>query len=196
MNPVIHVGLILLLLTFIAVYIWLALRVFRYFSRRFHKSPTPYPADHAVALARVLRVIEIIAVQPDLNEVVVLLVDEGVGKVDAQLLVLFVPMALGFILLKQMGVDQFPNFYWVYSDSGKALLFPLEREHYFTAALTLAPEQLSQETLQTVVYHSAEMDAARKTFANGCDTLVGSRVGTPTIFAVTAEQITASRNTS
>ena len=198
MNPVIHVGLILLLLAFIAVYIWLALRVFRYFSRRFHKSPTPYPADHAVALARVLRVIEIIAVQPtiDDDDIVAQLVDEGIGKVDAELLVLLVPIGLGFAFLKQMGVDQFPSFYAVASNSGKAVLFSLAQEHYFSAAFSLEWGQYSREILQIVAERSAEMDAAHKALANGCESLVGARIGVPTIFAVTAEQIRASRETA
>lgn len=198
MNPVIHVGLILILLAFVAVYIWLALRVYRYFSRRFHKSPTPYPDDHAVALARVLRVIEIIATQPSIDDddIVDQLVGEGIGEVDAKLLVLLVPMGLGFALLKQMGVDQFPSFYAVASNSGKTVLFPLALEHYFTAALALDWWQHSREMLQVVADRSAEVNAAHKAVANGCETLAGSRVGTPTIFAVTAEQIVASRVTS
>lgn len=198
MNPVTRFGLILLLLAFIGLYIWLSMRVFHYLKCRFQKSPKHYPADHTVALARVLRVIEIIAAQPTIDDdnIVIQLVDEGIDKVDAQLLVLFVPMGLGFARLKQLGVDQFPSLYAVSSNSGKTVLLPLAREHYFSAALALDWGQQSREMLQIVADRSAEMDAAHQALANGCKTLAGSRIGIPTIFAVTAEQITASRKTA
>jgi hypothetical protein len=124
------------------------------------------------------------------------LVDEGIGKVDAELLVLLVPIGLGFAFLKQMGVDQFPSFYAVSSNSGKTVLFPLALEHDFTAALALDWGEHSREILQIVAERSAEMDAAHKALANGRESLAGSRIGTPTIFAVTAEQIRASRKSA
>ena len=63
---------------------------------------TPYPPDHGLALARVLRVIEIITARPEVTdaEVVSQLVAESVGRVDAELLIRFVPSALSWPVLK------------------------------------------------------------------------------------------------
>lgn len=65
----------------------------------------PYPADHGLALARALRVVDLLSARPDLHdkEVEAALVGEGVGPVDAWLLTLFVPSALTYPVIRQLG---------------------------------------------------------------------------------------------
>src|SRR5262249_54458641 len=100
-------------------------------------TPAVYPASHEEALERVMRVIDLIAARPDISdeEVVAALVRDGIGEVDAELLIRFVPCALSFALLKLMGLSKFPSTYQVQDRAGQWVELPLAAEHYFSAAL-------------------------------------------------------------
>lgn len=164
-----------------------------------------FPPDHGLALARVLRVVEIITGQPDIadNEVVALLVAEGVGRVDAELLVRFVPSALSQPVLKRLGIVFSFDFYIARTKAGRVVHFPLAAEHYFTAALAWAEELLAQEpaarpiTLEAynaVAGRSPEMDGINKLLEHsGPEGVRGAVVGPLALGGVTAEEITASR---
>ncbi len=168
------------------------------------RSTAPYPPDHEVALGRVLRVVDIIAAEPTIDDdaVVAALVAEGVGPVDAELLVRFVPCAMSFGLLKQLGVAKFPSTYLLRAESGRWVERPLAAEHYFTAALQLGfdivtrgyTERVGREAFQTVTLRSAEMDAANKALeAGGEGGLTGGTIGPPALIGITPEQVAASR---
>jgi hypothetical protein len=92
-----------------------------------------YPPDHALALARVLRVIEIIADRPDISneELVAQLVSDGIDPVDAHLLMAFVPTALSYPFVVRMGASDLPRYYMVGKRPGskRSVLLPLEEEH-------------------------------------------------------------------
>lgn len=57
--------------------------------------PKAYPASHDIALERVMRVIDLIAARPDISDedAVVALVGDGIGEVDAELLIRLEPHA-------------------------------------------------------------------------------------------------------
>jgi hypothetical protein len=164
-----------------------------------------YPASHEEALERVMRVIDLIAARPDIadEEAVAALVRDGVGEVDPELLIRFVPCALSFALLKLMGLSKFPSTYQVQNSAGQWVELPLAAEHYFSTALGVGydvttrgyTERISKAVFQAVTLRSAEMHAVNQYFESGGtrEGLAGSALGPPTLIGITAEQITASR---
>ena len=168
-------------------------------------TPSIHPNSHAEAVEIVLRVIDLIGARSDITdgELVEALMQSGVGKVDAELVIHFVPCAMSFALLKLMGVAKFPRAYRVYNSARELVEFPLEAEHFFTAALCLGydittqgyTERISKATFQAVTLRSAEMDAVNQFFKAGHtrEEFVGSSVGVPIFYGITAEQIVASR---
>jgi hypothetical protein len=168
-------------------------------------TPTVYPASHEVALERVTRVIDLIAARPDISdeEAVAVLVRDGIGEVDAELLIRFVPCALSFALLKLLGCSNFPSNYQVRNGAGQWVELPLAAEHYFSAALGIGhdvttrgyTERVSKEAFQAVTLRSAEMNAVNQYFESGGtrEGLAGSTLGPPTLLGITTEQIAAGR---
>ncbi|MBA2227283.1 hypothetical protein [Thermogemmata fonticola] len=166
-----------------------------------------YPSDHALALARVLRVIEIIANRPDISneELVEQLVSDGIDPVDAHLLMAFVPTALSYPIVVSMGASNLPWYYTVGKRPGsrRLVLLPLKEEHYFTAALQWVTELLAMdpaarpitlEAFNAVVVRSPVLDAANGMIENyGRDALRGGVFAPLVICGVTAEEIEASR---
>ena len=134
------------------------------------------------------------------------MVHDGVGEVDAELLVLFVPCALSFALLKLMGLSKFPSTFQVQDNTGVWVEMPLAAEHYFSAALWVGyevttrgyTERVSKETFRALTLRSAEMNAVNKFFEAGhtAEQLAEASLGPPTLIGVTAEQIAASRRTA
>ncbi len=147
------------------------------------RATAPYPPEHDVALGRVLRVVDIIAAEPTIDDdaVVARLVGEGVGPVDAELLVRFVPCAMSFGMLKKLGVANFPSTYLLRAESGRWVEQPLAAEHYFTAALQLGfdivthgyTERVGREAFQTVTLRSADGPARHHTGAGRVQPSVG-----------------------
>lgn len=167
--------------------------------------PAVYPASHDEALERVMRVIDLIAARPNIadEEAVASLRQDGIGEVDSELLIRFVPCGLSFALLKLLGCTQFPNTYQVRNAAGQWEELPLAAEHYFSTALSVGydvttrgyTERVSKAVFQAVTLRSAEMNAVNQYFESG-GTLEGfadSTLGPPTLIGVTAEQIAASR---
>ena len=168
-------------------------------------TPLPYPASHDAALERVMQVIDLITAQPDLSdeEAVATLVREGVAEVDAELLIRFVPCAMSFIVLKFMGLTKFPNTFQVVDRAGRWVEMPLAAEHYFSAALSVGDEvmtqgyteRISKAVLQAIIQRSAEMNAVNQYFEAGGtrEGLAGCTLGPPTFIGITLEQIAATR---
>ncbi len=163
-----------------------------------------YPASPEESRQRVMRFIDLVAAQPDITDedAIAVLMQDGVGDVDAELLIRFVPCGLSFALLKLMGLDKFPNTYQVKNSAGQWVEFPLAAEHYFAVALSIGyevttrgyTERITKKTFQAVTLRSAEMDAVNRFFASGGKRLAGGILSPPTFFGgLTAEQIAASR---
>jgi hypothetical protein len=169
------------------------------------RAVAPYPPDHGLALARVLRVVDLVTGRPDIrdDEVEAALIGEGVGPVDARLLTLFVPCALSYPMLRQLGVTGFPSVYGVRKRSGRWAYLPLAGEHYFTAALAWAEglfalppadRPLTVEAWNAVASRSAEMDCVNNMLAShGPEALRGAVISPPMLGGLTAEEIAASR---
>ncbi len=167
--------------------------------------PAVYPASHEEALERVMRVIDLIAARPDISdeEAVAALVQDGIGEVDAELLLWFVPCALSFALLKRLGLSMFPSTYRVRNSAGHWVELPLAAEHYFSAALGVGykvitqgyTERINKAAFQAVTIRSAEMNAINQYFESGGtrEGLAGCTLGPPTFGGLTAEAIAASR---
>ena len=168
-------------------------------------TPSVYPVSHEEALARVMRVIDLIAARPDItdDEAVAALMRDGIGEVDAELLIRFVPCALSFALLKRMGLSKFPSTYQVQNSAGQWVELPLAAEHYFSAALGVGhdvttrgyTERVSRAVFQAITLRSAEMHAVNQYFESGGtrEGLASSTLGPPTLIGVTADQIAACR---
>jgi len=166
-----------------------------------------YPPDYALALARALRVFDIIAARPDIpnEELVAQLINEGINYVDAYLLVGFVPTAMSYPVVKSMGATTLPYYYMVRKrrQSSRTVLLPLQAEHYFMAALGWATELLGMdpairpvtlEAFNAVVVRSPVLDAVTKMIESGeGDALRGSVFGPLVVSYVTAEEIELSR---
>jgi hypothetical protein len=167
--------------------------------------PAVYPASHDEALERVMRVIDLIAARPDIadEEAVASLRRDGIGEVDAELLIRFVPCGLSFAMLKLLGCTQFPSTYLVRNAAGQWVELPLAAEHYFSTALGVGydvttrgyTERVSKAVFQAVTLRSAEMNAVNQYFESGgtLKGFAGSTLGPPTLIGLTAEQIAASR---
>ncbi|VTR93240.1 Uncharacterized protein OS=Pseudomonas protegens Cab57 GN=PPC_3785 PE=4 SV=1 [Gemmata massiliana] len=162
-----------------------------------------YPPDHATALARALRVVEIVGARPESSndEIVRQLVSEGVGAVDAELLVQLVPEALAWSVCRRLGATELLPYYSVSNARGKSVLFLLAEEHYFTAAVVwaegvlntpLEERPVSQAFIATVARSSINDAATRKMDQHGPDSLRGCVFATA-LGGVTAEQIRESR---
>jgi hypothetical protein len=152
-----------------------------------------------------MRVIDLIAARPDISdeEAIATLTRNGIGEVDAELLIRFVPCALSFALLKLMGLSKFPSTFQVQNNAGQWVEMPLAAEHYFSTALGIGydvttrgySERVNKEAFRAVTLRSAEMNAVNKFLEAGHTTaeLAGSRLGPPTFIGITAELIAASR---
>ena len=171
--------------------------------KRLFRTETPqYPASHELAMQRVLLTVKGFHETPDIDDetLVAQLCDADIPKVDAELLVLFVPMAFSFAILRRMGVTSFPNTYLVSNRHDKPVEMPIAREHYFSTALQVAfsttehgyNDTVTREGFEAIVSRSAEMNAANKLLDKGGD-LAGSTVGPTFIMSVTAEEIADSR---
>jgi hypothetical protein len=164
-----------------------------------------YPASHDVALERVMRVIDLIGAHPDISDegAIASLVRDGIGDVDAELLIRLVPCGLAFALLKLMGLSKFPSTFQVQDSDGQWVELPLASEHYFSVALSVGyavttegyTDRISKTTFQAVSMRGAEMNAVNNYFESGgtCEGLAGSTLGPPTFIGIKAEQIAASR---
>lgn len=164
-----------------------------------------YPASHEVAYERVMRVIDLISVHPDISdeEAVATLMRDGIGDVDAELLIRFVPCGLSFALLKLMGLSKFPSTYQVRNIAEEWVELPLAAEHYFSVALSIGydvttrgyTERVNKATFQAVTLRSAEMSAVNQYFKAGGtrEGLADSTLGPPTFIGLTVEQIAAGR---
>lgn len=150
-----------------------------------------------------MRVIDLIGPRPNITdgEVLATLIGEGIGEVDAELLIRFVPCALSFPLLKRMGLDKFPSTYQVRNCAGQWIELPLADEHYFWAALEVGydvttrgyTQRVSKETFRAVTSRSAEMRVVNQYFKSGGTELAGCTLSPPTFIGLTAEQIAAGR---
>jgi hypothetical protein len=166
-----------------------------------------YPPDPTLALTRALRVFDIIAARPDVSneELVAQLMNEGIDRVDAHLLVAFVPTAMSYPVVKNMGATHLPDYYMVPKrrQSRRTVLLPLKAERYFLAALGWATELLEMvpairpvtlEAFNAVVVRSPVLDAATKMMeSGGGDALRGSVFSPLVVSYVTAEEIELSR---
>jgi hypothetical protein len=168
-------------------------------------TPAVYPSSHEEALERVMQVIDLIGARPEITDqdAVAALVGDGIGQVDAELLVRFVPVALSFALLKLMGLSNFPSTYQVQNSAGQWVELKLANEHYFSAALGVGydvttrgyTQRVSKAVFQAAIQRSAEMNVVNQYFQSGGtpEGLTGATLGPPTFIGVTAEQIAASR---
>lgn len=164
-----------------------------------------YPVSHDLALQRVMQVIDLIGAHPDITDedAIASLLRDGIGDVDAELLIRFVPCGLAFALLKLMGLNKFPSTYKVQDRSGHWVELPLAAENYFSVALSVGydvttegyTERISKEKFQAVSMRSAEMKAVNKYFESGgtLEKPAGGTLGPPTFIGIKAEQIAASR---
>lgn len=164
-----------------------------------------YPPDHALASKRVLQMVDIVAANRSIgdDEIVMALVQQDVPKLDAELLVRFVPMAFTWIVLRKMGVSSFPNSFFVLNKHEHPVEMPIAREHYFAAALMIADnlvgrgfsEQISRPTFEAIITRSAEMDSVNKALAAGKD-IAGGKILPPALLGLSAEEIAAARHTA
>lgn len=166
---------------------------------------TVHPAQHDAAVARVMRVVDLIAAQPHITDedAVAALVRDGVGEVDAELLIRFVPCGMSFALLRLLGLTKFPSTFQVQDATGRWVELPLSREHYFTAALGVGYDvttrgytaRVTKEVFTAVTLRSAEMNTVNQYFESGGtrEGLADSSLGPPTFIGITAEQIAGSR---
>lgn len=192
-------GLLGAILVILVIYITDAYLVRRLLPLRRHA----YPASHSVASQRVLRVVEMIAAEPDRSDdqFVTALVQEGIAKVDAELMIRFVPTAFTWALLRKMGVSTFPSTFVVFDKKDRPVELPIANEHYFTSALLIATDvmahgftdRVSKPAFESIITRSAEMDAANKALAAHGD-LSDATIGPPVLIGLAAEDLRAGRS--
>jgi hypothetical protein len=153
--------------------------------------------EHQQALQNVLYAVSVFSEKRDTEaEEIISTLECGVGnEIHANKLYSFVPMAFGFALAKRMGIEKFPSEYYLINRNEEKVLFKLGDEHYFTAALTLAyetlengwTEQLSKELYESVIAHSAEINALNQALNDGED-VSGGEFKPNTVYGILAEK--------
>ncbi len=161
-----------------------------------------YPSSHEVALERVLSTVRHWHENREIDdeELAEFLQAQGIPKVDAKLLVLYVPMAFAWAICRKMGVSQFPNYLVLADRDGNPVEMPVSREHYFLAALQVGldvtengfTEEITREGFEAILIKSADFDALNNALMDG-KSIQGSRLDPPIILGVTSEEVTESR---
>ncbi len=103
----------------------------------------------------------------DRDKAIDLLIEEGIAGVAAALYSDLIPMAFGWALLKEIGVQKFPIEIELQDEGTKV---KVTNSHLFTAALNLAwdifqngyTEIFSKRVVEMLVSHSAEVVAMNK----------------------------------
>lgn len=131
--------------------------------------------DHQSAQRAVLETLHIIAAHPEADEdrIVELLQERGHSRIAAEKLNVFVPAALGWPVLKRLGVELCSGYFIAYDDNDEEVQIPVAGQHYFIAALQLAQrtleqgfsEELSLQAYERVIGRSAEINAVNKALA-------------------------------
>lgn len=109
----------------------------------------------------------------DEDRIVDLLQEGGYSPIVAEKLNVFVPTALGWPVLKRLGVETFGGYFIAYDDNDEEVHIPIASQAYFIAALKLAycilehgySEDLSQQVYERVMGCSAEINAVNKALA-------------------------------
>ena len=153
--------------------------------------------NHEDALQNVLYAVGVFSEMKDATaDEIISVFEKDVGNdIHANKLYSFVPMAFGFVLAKRMGIEKFPSEFYLLNRKDEKVSFPLGNEHYFTAALTLAyetlengwSEQLTRESYEAVIAHSAEMNAVNRAL-NAGDDIKGGAFQPSTVHGVLAEK--------
>lgn len=136
-----------------------------------------YPSDHHVAERGVAQFIEIMAQHPtaDDDAFVEMLVGKGVQPLDAELLLAFVPSAFAWTLFKKMGLQKFPNTFFICDEHEHHQEYGLSSQHYFAAALNLAwnvvthgyTAFINKSVFQAIATRSAELNATNSALNAG-----------------------------
>ncbi|MEG0132170.1 MAG: hypothetical protein RSA22_08480 [Acinetobacter sp.] len=152
--------------------------------------------EHQQALQNVLYAVDVFSknASSEPEKIISIFTRDIENEIHANKLYCFVPMAFGFVLAKRMGIEKFPSEYYLLNQNNEKMLFPLSNEHYFTAALTLAyetfehgwSEQLSKESYEAVIAHSAEINALNRALNSGVN-VSGSEFKPSTVYGVLAE---------
>ncbi|AZC27249.1 hypothetical protein [Pseudomonas sessilinigenes] len=132
-------------------------------------------SDHESAYRAVLDTLQIMGAHPEADEdrIVELLQERGYSPSVAEKLNVFVPTALGWPLLKRLGVEPFGGYFIAYDEADEEVQIPVSSQHYFIAALKLAyctlehgySEDLPLQVYEHVIGRSAEINAVNKALA-------------------------------
>ncbi len=161
-----------------------------------------HPADYSLAVERVLQYVDVVAENPARtdSELISLLTQLGVSRVDAHLLAEFVPTAFTWALLETYGFSDFPKTYTAISRTVlNPVNWPLASEKYFVAAGNIAREviagkrieRLTPETIDAIAGRSEDAEVLAKLKAGGAITWE-DEVGV-VVRGVTPDEIRASR---
>uniref|UniRef100_UPI001E4E2200 hypothetical protein n=1 Tax=Pelomonas sp. KK5 TaxID=1855730 RepID=UPI001E4E2200 len=152
---------------------------------------------HESAMQAVHDALRVLASAPEASEdaIVNRLTELGYSVAHAEKLNVFVPSAFAWALLRRMGVAGFPNHYIALDARGAEVNVPIETEHYFTAALTLAfntleggwSDELSREQFQMIIARSADMNAANAALNSGAS-IAGATLEPLRVFRFSAEE--------
>jgi hypothetical protein len=98
-----------------------------------------------------------------------------------------------------LGVYSFPNYFLATAADGNEIEIPIDDQHYFTAALTLAystfehgwAKAIPRRTYEIVAGRSAEMNTADKIYAEG-GSVEGATVDPLQLLRISAEDLLGS----
>jgi hypothetical protein len=168
----------------------------------FWKRKRLYPISHQEAIDHIFKYIEAITSKPSQSDddFVKILLSQSISRIDAELIVRFVPIAFTWVLVRKMGITSFPGTFVVLDTNQKPRNMPIAEEHYFLSALGVADEivkdgfthQVSRTTFEAIISRSAEMDAVNQALSAGRK-IPGGKILSPILLGISAEEIAEHR---
>jgi hypothetical protein len=159
-----------------------------------------YPADHRIAEQRIYQFVQVIAQSPEADDdtVVESLVKIGLPRIDAELLLAFIPSAFAWIVMQKMGLESFPSTFYLCDEKDVETEYLLSSQHYFSSALLIAEDifsngytpQISKALYQSIALRSAEMNATNSLLKAG-KSLKGAKLQPLRLYRIDAQQFSA-----
>jgi hypothetical protein len=125
-----------------------------------------------------------------------ILAKEFGNNLTARKIYYFLPITFGWVLLKKMGVQNFPSTFKVLNKNNKEVEFNVSGQDIFMGSLTLAfnifehgyTEIITQEVVTELINRSSEVDAANRALNAGSE-IKGATLQATLIHSIKAEEL-------
>ena len=146
----------------------------------------------------VLAVTSIIATSTDADDAMLVeeIINSGIGRVDAEKLIVFIPLAFGRIMLSRLGTPLPSSLFKVRDAQGSWVAHSLDAEPLYHAACNVAQAVfthgvVTREVYQQVMLRSTEVTLANQALNDGV-TLDGAIFSPPLLLRLTTDDLSPS----